>query len=134
MAVPARNFDRLRLPARSRANRFTHNDEGLTTVLAERVAAMPDGGAGICSVGGDTISVWGLDPVSRHQVLSRGWGKLGRQEVLLFLPRDEEELEICWSILSYAYLTAAHADSRPPFARMSPWSSDLPRFSRTTLQ
>jgi hypothetical protein len=98
------------------------------------VAAMPGSGAGICCVSNDTVSVFGLDLAIRHQVLSRGWGKLSRNEVLLFLPRDEEELEICWEILSYAHRAAADADDRSPVAGAPAWSGDLPRFLRTTLQ
>ena len=59
----------------------------------------------------DGIVVYGLRSWDKHQVLCRGWGKLRNRGVLLFLPRDERELEICWSILSRAYdhLTAESA-------------------------
>lgn len=134
MTVLARDFDQLRLPVRSRAHRLNPENDDMRAVLARRVAAMPGGGAGICSVGSDAVSVCGLDPAIRHQVLSRGWGKLRGREVLLHLPRDEQELEICWKILCYANRAETHTDDPQLTARVLPRLRVHPRFSRTTLQ
>jgi len=87
----------------------------------------------LCNIGSDGVRVHGLDDWDRHQVVVRGWGRLLRDGVLLFMPRDTEELEVCWSLLLRAYrsLTDCSAKARP--ARTM-WDGDLPRFSRTTLQ
>lgn len=90
-------------------------------------------GALLCAISSDGVVIHGLSRAQRHQVLSRGWGRLVSDAVLLFLPRNDAELEICWSLLRSAYdrlhdPSATHQGA----VRVSIW--DLPSFSRTTLQ
>ena len=87
----------------------------------------------LCIIGAGGIVVHGLADVDRHQVLSRRWGRLRRQGVLLYLPRDEEELEIVWRILERACkaLVTKEVTGRPPRRALV---YELPRFSRTNLQ
>ena len=86
----------------------------------------------LCRIGSEGISVEGLSDNERHQVLSRGWGRLEKRSVCLFPPRDDEELEICWSILCRAYHSILSAPVDVPTA---PRTSvvDLPEVSRTSL-
>ena len=86
----------------------------------------------LCQIGSEGISVEGLSDNERHQVLSRGWGRLEKRRVCLFPPRDDEELEICWSILCRAYHSILSA---PVDASTAPRASviDLPEVSRTSL-
>ena len=86
-----------------------------------------------CSISADGILVHGLADVDRHQVLSRWWGRLHGQGVLLYRLREGEELEIVWRILGRAYaalVTTAITGRRPRRALVY----ELPRFSRTNLQ
>ena len=86
-----------------------------------------------CIVGTDGIVVHGLADVDRHQVLSRRWGRLDGQGVMLYMPRDSEELEIVWQLIerAYAALVTAAVTGRPPRRALV---YRLPRFSRTNLQ
>jgi hypothetical protein len=87
----------------------------------------------LCNLSDDGIAIYGLDNWAKHQVVMRGWGKLINDRVQLFLPRDDDELEICWSILRLAYDLLFDAPaSRPATGNRSSW--DMPQFSRTTLQ
>ena len=86
-----------------------------------------------CYFDSDGIGVYGLDRWAKHQVVMRGWGRLIGARAQLYLPRDDEELEICWSILRLAYDSLFDATaSRAATGRRSSW--ELPQFSRTTLQ
>jgi len=78
------------------------------------------------------VMVSGLDRWAQHQVLSRGWGKLVFDQVLVYLPRDNKELEVAWKILRRAYdnLYVSSAKERGSQV-LSTW--DRPKFSRTTL-
>ena len=87
----------------------------------------------LCRLGTDGIVVHGLDNWAKHQVVMRGWGRLLYDRVLLFLPRDDNEVETCWSIIRQAYdslfdPSASHSGTR----NTSAW--DMPKFSRTSLQ
>lgn len=86
----------------------------------------------LCRIGSEGISVEGLSDYERHQVLSRGWGRLENRHVCLFPPRDDEELEICWSILCRAYDSIL---SPPVDMTTAPRASvaELPAVSRTSL-
>lgn len=87
----------------------------------------------LCTLSREGLVVNGLSPGQKHQVLSRGWGKLVNDDVLVFLPRNNEELETCWDILRSAYDSLFDASAaNHGTVRVSVW--DLPRFSRTTLQ
>ena len=87
----------------------------------------------LCTIGREGIAIYNLGEWDRHQVLRGGWGRLHRDHVQMFLPRNNEELEVCWGILQRAYrcLSEVSAQGRA-VRRTSPW--DLPRFSRTSLQ
>jgi len=87
----------------------------------------------LCTIGPDGIHLHALNEWDRHQVLRGGWGRLERDHVLLFLPRNDEELEVCWAMLQRAYGCLSAVSAVTPMVRVvSPW--DLPRVSRTTLQ
>ena len=86
-----------------------------------------------CSLRRDGVVVRGLDGWAQHKVISKGWGKLDFDRVLLFLPRDRRELEAVWKILKRAYDNLFIPSARVPGAHIvSTW--DWPKFSRTTLQ
>ena len=86
-----------------------------------------------CSLGRDGIAVCGLDRWARHQVVSRGWGKLHVDEVLVFLPRNRRELDTVWKVVRRAYDNLFDPSAEVPGAHIvSTW--DFPKFSRTTLQ
>ena len=86
-----------------------------------------------CSLSRDGIAICGLDRWARHQVVSRGWGKLNFDEVLVFPPRDSRELDTVWKIVRRAYDNLFDPSAGGPGAHIvSTW--DWPKFSRTTLQ
>lgn len=131
---------RLRLPNRLRARRPGQDRFDYEAGLADRLASLPNSGTTVCSVGNDGITVFGLGPTDRWQVLSRGWGSLHRQAVRLYAPRDEQELEVCWTIVRHAAGSSEPVQEAAPgrtarlAARVTAWPGELPRFSRTTLQ
>jgi hypothetical protein len=86
-----------------------------------------------CRISKDGINLQGLSDRDRYQVLARGWGMLAQDSVLVYLPQDEHELEVCWSILQHAYhaLLGLLLNSSP---RQNVAAGELPQFSRTTLQ
>ena len=85
-----------------------------------------------CRFGSTGISVEGLTDAERYQVLSRGWGRLEHHRIRLFTPRDEGDLEACWSILLRAYNTITRA---PAGLHVAPQvlPDNLPKPSRTSL-
>jgi hypothetical protein len=85
-----------------------------------------------CKIRGTGISVEGLDDSERHQVLSRGWGKLENRSIQLFLPRDDDEFDVCWDIVYRAYRNISNPPARTLFAARPPLA-ELPEFSRTIL-
>ena len=163
MAGPDLKLNRLRLPARVRTLQSPDNNIPVRLALADRIADLPGIQAAdhdpaddwknvdvlllprvtarrkqrqpllLCNIRADGIVVQGLINRHRHQVLSRGWGRLRENSVLLYLPRDEEELEIVWSILRCAYdsVMVVSAGASPVRAA---WFDGLPSFSRTNLQ
>lgn len=87
----------------------------------------------LCSVSRKGLTIEGLDYWARHQVVSNGWGKLISDSVLVFLPRDNKELEVCWSIVQRAYNNIFDSSAPEPGRQLvSTW--DWPKTSRTTLQ
>lgn len=79
------------------------------------------------------LAVYGLADWDRHQVLRSGWGRLKHDHVLLHLPRDAGELDVCWRVVEHAFTVfSARPAGLGPARAASPW--DLPRFSRTSLQ
>jgi len=162
METPAGEPGRLRLPTRIRVALAPEGNGAASFRLAERIAGLPhvhtvEDPAGIlpgkvavyvhaadrarlqcstpapfCDITNSGISVEGLNDAERHQVLSRGWGRLENRRMQLFLPRDDAELEVCWSILHRAYCAIINSPAAPPRTLRAP-VAELPEFSRTTL-
>lgn len=99
---------------------------------AGRTGRNPERGL-LCRLSANGISIFGLDDWAKHQVIMRGWGKLLQDRVLVFLPRNESELDICWRILRQAYDSVFHRSAGLP-GNGYPVAQRLPGFSRTTLQ
>lgn len=163
MATAATHIPRFTLPTRLHLKKATAGDMAAMFELAGRIAELPgtrvtESGATVprcvdvflaaatgrrrqrspelrlCSISSSGIRVTGLHDWDRHQVLTRRWGHLGRDgEVLLFLPRDADELETCWQVLVRAYNSLAElvgtGDTKRTVSNL-----DLPRFSRTMHQ
>jgi hypothetical protein len=86
-----------------------------------------------CSLNSKGIIIRGLDRWAKHQVISRGWGKLIPGDVLIFLPRDSRELDVIWKVFERAYDNIYDPSVKASGAHIvSTW--DWPQFSRTTLQ
>jgi hypothetical protein len=87
----------------------------------------------LCSLNSKGLTIEGLDDWSLRQVVSNGWGKLIYDSVFVFLPRDANELEVCWSIVRRAYDNLFDSSAPEPGTQIvSTW--DRPNFLRTTLQ
>lgn len=86
-----------------------------------------------CRISIEGINLQGLSDRDRYHVLARGWGTLAQDNVLVYLPQDEQELDVCWSIIQHAYnvLLGSPLESSP---RPIVAARELPQFSRTTLQ
>lgn len=98
------------------------SDRALTRRSTQRMCCLDTSGA----------TVNGLNQWDKYQVLSNGWGRLAGAQVCVYLPRDDEELEVVWRIIRQAY----DGLSGPPNAepKLPPFSArGLPRFSRTRL-
>jgi hypothetical protein len=163
VATPAQAIGRIHLPARIRAKTTPETGFSSRLALADRIAELPDiqtveNGADtlpccvdvylckqswsarkqqapplLCSISKEGVAIRGLSNWDKHRVLCGGWGRLERDHVIAFLPRDEMELEVCWSILQRAYDSLSAASVGAPLMRPAS-VLDLPRFSRTTLQ
>jgi len=72
----------------------------------------------------DGIVVNGLQNSDKHQVLSRGWGKLRKRAVVLYMPRNLQELEICWEILQRAFYRLSESGEN---ASLPVFVADFPR-------
>ncbi|NIL93654.1 MAG: hypothetical protein GTO71_04275 [Woeseiaceae bacterium] len=163
MSINAGLPARLHLPGRIRSKRSAADGSVYSLALAKRLGGQPriavgvasdgsmpqtfrihlaspsresisgDAGTLICQLSRDGFTVYGLSDADRHQVLRTGWGRLQHDHVVLHVPRDEEELDICWLIIEQAFqaLAVTPADFRG-MRSTAPW--DLPRFSRTPLQ
>lgn len=162
MANPALELSRFALPTRIRKKPGREPGSAAQVQLIERIAALPyvrtlehSDGTGLitacvylrpdrlqarqrssalllCRVSHTGISVEGLSDPQRHLVLCRGWGRLEQHRIQLYLPRDEGELEVCWSILYRAYTSIIDTPER---LRTAPCVlfDDLPKPSRTSL-
>ncbi len=152
---------RFQLPSRIRANATAAGALPSRLLLAERISELPgveaveyDGDILprridiyfrdastvhepqrrlLCRLSANGIAIFGLDDWAKHQVVMRGWGKLLRDRVLVYLPRDESEADICWSILRQAHDAIFHRSVQKP-GNSHPSTRSLPSFSRTTLQ
>jgi hypothetical protein len=87
----------------------------------------------LCCLDCNGVTVSGLSRWERYQLLTKGWGRLANDQVRVYLPRDQKELEIVWSVIRQAY----DRFTSPPIPEsgsvvISTW--DFPRFSRTSLQ
>lgn len=163
MGIVAERPDRFRLPARIRASSAPQDEFSCRLALADRIAALPGivteddpcdtlpsrasvylqftnrsprrylQRALLCTISCGGVELFGLDTWGKQQVLSAGWGSLQRDYVLLYLPRDEQELEVCWDILRRTYQNISTPSAKPPLAHVVSTSARS-RFSRTTLQ
>ena len=154
---------RSQMPTRIRAKRRSRDSLEVRLALADRIASLPGietlearpsavphrvdvwlrppsasirrqpEAVRLCSISRDGVIVHGLSDRDRHRIISRGWGRLRRNGVAVFLPRDKEELEVCWNILERAYHSLRDASAVAPQPKRA-LLGGLPRFSRTTLQ
>ncbi len=79
------------------------------------------------------ITLHGLSQWERHQVIAHGWGTLVDDQVCVYSPRNEDEIDVTWKIIRRAFdrlYNPVTLRSLSPV--MSTWH--LPRFSRTNLQ
>ena len=163
MATTAQDLEHYQLPARIRAKKEPDDSLACRLSLADRIAGLANihsvenvtdtlpcrvdiylqvpsvsirrqhDAYLLCTIGRDGVHLHGLSEWDRHQVLRGGWGRLEHDHVLIFLPRNNEELEVCWEMLQRAYQNLSSVSATGPLVRKShPW--DLPRFSRTALQ
>ena len=86
-----------------------------------------------CGIDRDGIEVFGLSDADRHYLLSKGWARHRSVGLFLHLPRNEDEVDCCWLILSRAYQLLKERSGNIRAVR-SVWSWSLPSFSRTNLQ
>jgi hypothetical protein len=158
----AQELIRFHLPTRIRSKKPTPESLSARLELAERIAELPGtrtedhestlpcgvdvflcapqtvprkrrADTLLCRVGADGIRVCGLGGWERHQIVLRGWGRLMLRDVLLHLPRDSNELEVCWDVVLRAYNTLTAGTAEPGPVR-TVRHMHLPRFSRTNLQ
>lgn len=163
MATPASELERFRLPTRIRARQASDDLFSAEALLADRIASLPGiqtvaGGSAtlprgvdvylqmadpaartqslptlLCTIGEDGLELYGLQDRDRHRIVASGWGRLQGKSVMVHLPRDKQELEVCWDILQHAYRSFFQPSAFAP--RLRPVTlGQLPRFSRTTLQ
>lgn len=86
-----------------------------------------------CGIDRDGIELFGLEDSDGYYVLSKGWASHRSVGLVLHLPRNEDEVDCCWLILSRAYqLLKEQAGNMRAVRSMSSWS--FPNFSRTNLQ
>lgn len=83
----------------------------------------------LCHVDCDGIMLPEISALDKEEVLQKGWSSYTDGPVILFLPRDNIEMEIAWRIvlLSYHFLTSRPARSR--FEKNN--RSTMPKFSPT---
>lgn len=86
----------------------------------------------LCVISRDGLSVHGLCLRDRQHLASQGWGTLVQERVHIYMPRDEDEVDVCWTILRHAHCSLLNISARAPGSRHA-FDRDLPRFSRTTL-
>ena len=163
MATPSRGTSHYHLPARIRADIAFDNSFSSRMALVDRISGMagihtvesaadtlpfrvqiylqePSASVRrehplllLCTLAADGIEIYGLSQWDRHQVLRGGWGRLRRDHVFFYPPRNNEELEVCWGVMQRAYQHLSDLSAKGPLARKSLlWN--LPRVSRTALQ
>ena len=73
----------------------------------------------LCSFARDGLTIYGLDRGARHHILDRGWGGLSADRVVVYLPRDDKELEVVWRIVKRAYENQRYSPGRVTNGSMS---------------
>ena len=87
----------------------------------------------LCVISRDGLSVHGLSLRDRRHLAAQGWGTVSHERVHIHLPRDEREVDVCWTILQHAHCSLLNISARSPGSRHA-FYRELPRFSRTTHQ
>lgn len=118
----------LRLPQRLRLKTASADTAELGRRLSARIAGLP--GTPPCELTAEHLAIRGLHERERYQVMARGWGRLSCEATLVALPRDEDELDVCWQLVQRAHARQGETTAAGPPFRLSP----LPSFSRTTHQ
>lgn len=140
-----------RLPPRVRFKPERESSSGPRLALADRIAGLRDietieyGNDAppreahfylrrrtLCSIQPHGITVHGLDNRDRNQVIAGGWGSLVGDRVLVHLPRDARELDVCWRIVCQAHESLTSATDRPDQVHNA--ARIWPQISRTNLQ
>ena len=162
MVARARESAGLKLPKRIRTIRGPNTEYAARFALADRIAELPSaqvvedgphplpGSISVylqldnrparkrspavlfCRVDHTGISVEGLSDSERNHILCRGWGTLEYHRIKLFLPRDDSEVEICWSILYRAHATLINSPLVSPSAPIGSFG-EFPETPRTSL-
>jgi len=86
----------------------------------------------LCNIDAAGLRIFHMSDWDKYQVIARRWGHLQDGHVLVPMPRDDHEVEVCWNILAraYDYLAVVIADVR--CKRLAPtWN--LPHFSRSNF-
>jgi hypothetical protein len=86
----------------------------------------------LCVISRDGLCVHGLSLRDRRHLASQGWGTLAQERVQIYMPRNEDEVDVCWTILRHAHCSLLNISARAPGSRHA-FYRELPRFSRTTL-
>ena len=163
MVTPVSERVRKPLPTRIRVKKGLWNSVAMRLALADRIAAFPgiemvEARPGamphrvevylrtpsasnrplsdtprLCTISRDKVVVYGLGDGDKFRVLSRGWARLQRRGIRVFLPRDSAELDVCWVIVECAYRCLQEALTTIPQPKRARFA-ELPGFSRTTLQ
>jgi hypothetical protein len=162
VATSAIELSRFRLPARTGSKLGQHAGSAAHFELVERIAELPHvqiveqiGSHGqitacvnlqtdqrparrqsppafYCAVSPTGIIVDGLSESEQLEVVDQDWGTREGHRIQLSLPRDDAELEVCWSILHRAYTSIINAPERLRKRRKCSFDR-LPKPSRTTL-
>jgi len=162
MATVAHELGHYQLPARIRARKTGQDAITYRLALAERIADLPgirtqeQQGSGmpyrvdvylqvenrsirmptidvpLCAISLDGIEIFGLSGWDQHQVLRGAWGRLRGNAVLMHLPRDADELEVCWQLVQRARRNLMDSSDRLVSRKTA--TRILPSYSRTNLQ
>ena len=104
---------------------FLENEHG---PARKRMPPLP-----LCVISRDGLSVHGLSLCDRQHLATQGWGRLSHERVQVFMPRDEQEVDVCWTILQHAHCSLLNISAKSPGTRHASYRA-LPSFSRTTHQ
>jgi hypothetical protein len=86
----------------------------------------------LCSIDAGGLRIFCMSDWDKYQVIARRWGNLQDGHVFVAMPRDDNEVEVCWDILrrAYNYLAEVVADVRHKRLATT-WN--LPHFSRSNF-